>query len=125
MGQITDSDTLTTTAVEETTASPVAGIDQTAGDFKYDVKYDFDAGSGLSERTVRYIRDVKKEAPWIREFRLNALQTFLAKPLPTHWASRDLENINFDKIRYYLSQAVSYTHLTLPTKRIVYISLVA
>ena len=104
MGQITDSDTLTTAAVDETAASPVAGIDQTAGDFKYDVKYDFDAGSGLSERTVRYISDVKKEDPWIREFRLNALRAFMAKPLPTHWATRDLENLNFDKIRYYLSQ---------------------
>jgi len=99
MSQITDSDTLTTAAVEETAASSVAGIDQTAGDFKYDVKYDFDAGSGLSERTVRYISDVKKEDQWIRDFRLNALRTFLARPLPTHWATRDLENINFDKIR--------------------------
>ena len=24
--------------------------------------------------------------------------------MPTHWASKDLENIDFDKIRYYLSQ---------------------
>jgi Fe-S cluster assembly protein SufB len=24
--------------------------------------------------------------------------------MPTHWATKDLENINFDKIRYYLSQ---------------------
>jgi Fe-S cluster assembly protein SufB len=96
-----DTDILETQAAA---ASSVAGIDQSVGDFKYDVKYDFDAGSGLSERTVQYISDVKKEAPWIREFRLNALKTFLAKPLPTHWASRDLENLNFDKIRYYLSQ---------------------
>ena len=33
-----------------------------------------------------------------------ALKTFLAKPMPTHWATKDLENINFDKIRYYLAQ---------------------
>ena len=23
--------------------------------------------------------------------------------MPTHWATKDLENINFDEIRYYLS----------------------
>lgn len=80
------------------------GIDQSLGDFTYDVKYDYDAGSGLNEQTVRYISGVKKEAPWLLDFRLRALKTFLAKPLPTHWATRDLENINFDKIRYYLAQ---------------------
>ncbi len=92
----------------DTTASaaaenPFAGIDQSSGNFSYDVKYDFDAGSGLNERTVDYISTVKKDAPWIREFRQNALKAFLAKPMPTHWATKDLENINFDKIRYYLS----------------------
>ncbi len=35
--------------------------------------------SGLTERTVDYISSVKKEAPWIREFRLNALKTFLVE----------------------------------------------
>src|SRR5271157_5069538 len=99
MSEITETEALETTA-----ENPVIGIDQLAGDFKYDVKYDFDAGTGLTERTVHYISEVKKEAPWLREFRLNALKTFFAKPLPTHWATRDLENINFDKIRYYLSQ---------------------
>ncbi|HVY62333.1 MAG TPA: Fe-S cluster assembly protein SufB, partial [Planctomycetota bacterium] len=84
--------------------NPVVGIDQSAGNFSYDVKYDFDAGSGLNENTVRYISSVKKEAPWILEFRLKALKTFLEKPMPTHWATKDLENIDFDKIRYYLAQ---------------------
>jgi len=102
MNSPNDSETLVAPA-DEATASPVGGIDQTAGDFQYDVKYNFDAGTGLSERTVDYISAVKKEAPWIREFRMSALKTFLAKPLPTHWATRDLENINFDKLRYYLA----------------------
>jgi Fe-S cluster assembly protein SufB len=86
------------------TENPVVGIDQTKGDFQYNVDYAFDAGTGLNEDTVRYISSVKKEEPWILDFRLKALQTFLAKPMPTHWATKDLENINFDKIRYYLSQ---------------------
>ena len=67
------------------------------------MNYEFDAGTGLNEDTVRYISKVKKEAPWILEFRLNALKTFFSKPMPTHWATKDLENINFDKIRYYLA----------------------
>jgi Fe-S cluster assembly protein SufB len=84
--------------------NPAVGIDQSAGDFTYDMKYEFDAGTGLSEKTVRYISSVKKEAPWILEFRLAALKKFLSMPMPTHWATTDLNNIDFDKIRYYLSQ---------------------
>jgi Fe-S cluster assembly protein SufB len=84
--------------------NPAVGIDQSVGDFTYDVKYEFDAGSGLNEGTVRYISSVKKEAPWILDFRLKAYQTFLDKPMPTHWATMDLESIDFSKIRYYLSQ---------------------
>jgi Fe-S cluster assembly protein SufB len=101
MSEITDTDTLVTTA-----ENPVSGIDQAAGNFRYDMTYDFDAGTGLTERTVDYISSVKKEAPWIHEFRQNALKTFFSKPLPTHWASRDLENIDFNKIRYYLSRGL-------------------
>ena len=98
MSQPPEADTLDTA-----TENPVVGIDQTKGDFKYDVAYEFDAGTGLSEKTVRYISSVKKEAPWILDFRLKALKTFLDKPMPTHWATKDLENIDFNKIRYYLA----------------------
>lgn len=83
--------------------NPAVGIDQSAGNFQYDVEYEFDAGTGLTEDTVRYISNIKKEAPWILDFRLKALKTFFAKPMPTHWATKDLDNIDFDKIRYYLS----------------------
>lgn len=101
--------TETLAPVEETPAdfaneNPAVGIDQSLGDFTYDVKYEFDAGNGLNENVIRYISGVKKEADWILDFRLKAYQTFLDKPLPTHWATKDLENIDFDKIRYYLSQ---------------------
>ncbi|EIQ01820.1 FeS assembly protein SufB [Opitutaceae bacterium TAV1] len=105
---MSDTATLSTAAATDdepaTIENPTVGIDQSVGDFTYDVAYEFDAGSGLSEKTVRYISTVKKEAPWILEFRLNALKTFLDKPMPTHWATKDLENIDFAKIRYYLSQ---------------------
>jgi Fe-S cluster assembly protein SufB len=79
-------------------------IDREKGNFRYDVDYEFDAGTGLNDKTIDYICDVKNEPDWIREFRKDALKKFLEKPMPTHWASKDLDNIIFDNIRYYLSQ---------------------
>src|ERR1700748_1103942 len=84
----------------ETTA---INIDRGKGDFSYPKAHVRDAGAGLSERTIHYIADVKEDPDWVRDFRLRALKTFLEKPLPTHWASKELEAIDFDKIRYYLS----------------------
>jgi Fe-S cluster assembly protein SufB len=78
-------------------------IDRSVGDFVYPESHEFDAGTGLTRDTVNYIVDVKGEPEWIRDFRLKALDTFLSKPMPTHWASHDLDAINFDKIRYYLA----------------------
>ena len=79
-------------------------IDRGIGDFSYPEQHTFDAGHGLTEKTIDYIADVKKEADWIRAFRHRALKVFQDKPLPTHWASRDLNAIDFDAIRYYLSR---------------------
>ncbi len=86
---------------EETTALE---IDREKGNFSYDVKYAYDAGTGLNEGVIDYICDVKGEDDWIRAFRKKALKIFQDKPMPTHWATKDLETINFDKIRYYLAQ---------------------
>lgn len=104
MSEITDNETIAAPAEETAVENPAVGIDQTVGDFTYDVKYDFDAGTGLSPATVDYISKVKNEEPWLREFRHKALKVFESKPMPTHWATKDLENIDFSKIRYYLSQ---------------------
>jgi Fe-S cluster assembly protein SufB len=81
----------------------IQSIDQEQGNFTYDVDYKFDAGVGLNERTIDYICDVKNDPDWIREFRKKALKVFQAKPVPTHWASGDLNSIEYEKIRYYLS----------------------
>src|SRR5215471_9180475 len=78
-------------------------INRDIGDFFFDVKHARDAGAGLTEQTIDYIVDAKQDPDWVREFRLRGLKTFLEKPLPTHWASKDLEAIDFDKIRYYLA----------------------
>jgi Fe-S cluster assembly protein SufB len=80
-------------------------IDRTLGDFRYPEQHEFDAGQGLTRDTVNYISEVKGEPDWIREFRLRALDVFESKPLPTHWASKDLEAIDFSKIRYYLANS--------------------
>ena len=79
-------------------------VDREKGNFHFDTDYAYDAGVGLSEEVVKYISGVKEEEPWLLDFRLKALGAFEGKPLPTHWASKDLENINFDQIRYYLSK---------------------
>jgi Fe-S cluster assembly protein SufB len=84
-------------------------IDQDEGNFSYPEDYAHDAGYGLDEGTVDYISNIKGEAGWIREFRQKALKVFFAKPMPTHWASKDLENIIFKDIRYYLSKGQAPT----------------
>jgi Fe-S cluster assembly protein SufB len=80
-------------------------VDREKGNFHYPTdKYAFDAGVGLSEDVVKYISGVKGEDDWLLNFRLKAHSIFEKKPMPTHWASKDLENIDFDVIRYYLAQ---------------------
>tara|TARA_A100001015_G_scaffold29127_2_gene32434 strand:+ start:3300 stop:4724 length:1425 start_codon:yes stop_codon:yes gene_type:complete len=79
-------------------------VDNEKGNFSFPEDYQFDAGTGLSKETIAYISSVKNEAEWVKEFRLKALELFEKKPMPTHWASSDLENIVFDNIRYYLSK---------------------
>ena len=78
-------------------------IDRSKGDFTFPERHKFDAGRGLSEKTVDYICDVKNDPQWVREFRHKAYKIFNEKPMPTNWATKDLENIHFDDIRYYLS----------------------
>src|ERR1043166_7939287 len=78
-------------------------IDRSIGDFSYPEQHTFDAGYGLTRDTVNYIANVKGEPDWIREFRLKALDVFESRPMPTHWASKDLETIDFNRIRYYLA----------------------
>jgi Fe-S cluster assembly protein SufB len=85
-------------------STPDINVERDVGDFHYETDYEFDAGVGLSEKTIDYIVDVKGEDDWVREFRKKALKIFQDKPNPTHWASKDIENIDYEKIRYYLSK---------------------
>src|SRR5205809_1129580 len=85
------------------TDNSAVDIDRNLGDFAYPETHTHDAGVGLTEKTIHFISDIKDDPDWVREFRLKAYQTFMGKPMPTHWASKDLEAIDFDRIRYYLS----------------------
>src|SRR6476660_1035502 len=81
-------------------------IERNVGNFAYPETHTHDAGVGLTEKTIHFISDIKEDPDWVREFRLNAYKTFMSKPMPTHWASKDLDAIDFNKIRYYLSGGV-------------------
>ena len=70
-------------------------VDTEKGNFSYPENYEFDAGVGLNEDTIDYISDVKEDDDWVREFRHKALDIFRKKPMPTHWATKDLEAIEF------------------------------
>ncbi|MBK1833287.1 Fe-S cluster assembly protein SufB [Roseibacillus ishigakijimensis] len=93
----------TATLEPDTSTAEAIDIDRSKGDFTFPENHKYDAGRGLTKATVDYIADVKKDADWIREFRHKALEVFESKPMPTNWATKDLDNIDFDIIRYYLS----------------------
>lgn len=64
--------------------------------------YTFQSGRGLTKQIVESISAMKKEPEWMLKFRLDALETFLKKPMPT-WANSELlGRIDFDNIRYYM-----------------------
>jgi Fe-S cluster assembly protein SufB len=88
--------------IDQETQDAIA-IDSARGDFRVPENHKYDAGIGLNAATVDYISSVKKEKDWIREFRHKALAVFEKKPMPTNWATEDLNNIKFDEIRYYLA----------------------
>ena len=64
------------------TETSAVDIDRNKGDFSYDVAHEYDAGTGLSEKTIHYISDVKEDPDWVREFRLKGLKTFLENRCP-------------------------------------------
>ena len=76
---------------------------RTTGNFRFPENHKYDAGYGLNADAIDYICDVKKDPQWLRKFRHRALDIFNQKPLPTHWANEDLNSIDFQKLRYYLS----------------------
>lgn len=90
------------TGIENKQLAEAIDIDTSASDFVTEAVYERDAGTGLSESVIDYISDVKNEPDWIRAFRKQALKIFYSKPVPAHWAPAEINEVDFDKIRYYL-----------------------
>jgi len=86
-------------------SDPIAGLNQ-----DYQTKYGFSdpedylhkAPKGLSHEVVEMISRYKREPEWMREFRHQALDIFLQKPMPK-WGNQELlGSIDFDDIHYYI-----------------------
>ena len=63
--------------------------------------YLYKAPKGLNREIVEKISEFKSEPQWMREFRLKALEHFMARPMPT-WGSPMLAEVNFDDIHYFV-----------------------
>ena len=63
--------------------------------------YLYKAPKGLTRELVEKISEFKNEPQWMREFRLKALDHFLARPMPT-WGSPMLAEVDFDDIHYFV-----------------------
>jgi Fe-S cluster assembly protein SufB len=63
--------------------------------------YLYKAPKGLTRELVEKISEFKSEPQWMRDFRLKALDHFLARPMPT-WGSPLLAEVDFDNIHYFV-----------------------
>src|SRR6188472_3445859 len=63
--------------------------------------YAFKAPKGLTKGLVEQISEFKNEPQWMRDFRLKALDHFLARPQPT-WGSPMLAEVDYDNIHYFV-----------------------
>ncbi len=61
----------------------------------------FKPKKGINEAIVREMSGIKNEAPWMLEFRLNALKRFEKKPMLDWFATR-MPDLDFNDIYYYI-----------------------
>src|ERR1700756_2015398 len=95
--------TLTDDKLELTENEKLAGINS-----DYDARYGFHdaenylykAPKGINREIVEKISEFKSEPQWMRDFRLKALQHFLARKQPT-WGSPLLAELDYADIRYF------------------------
>lgn len=83
----------------EATKQIFAGLNKDTFEHKDSSAYTKQATRGLSETLVRKISAIKHEPDWMLQYRLQGLQAFNEKPLPT-WGP-DLSALQFDQIIYY------------------------
>ena len=67
------------------------------------IRFDF----GLSEKVVRDISALKEEPEWMTEYRVKAYNQFKERPMPSWGNSEVLQEIDFEKICYYLRSSES------------------
>ncbi len=79
--------------------------------------YTFKSRKGLDVEIVRDISRMKKEPEWMLNFRVRALESFYAKPMP-NWGSPVLSQIDFNDIYYYIkpTEGQSATWEDLPAE---------
>nr|MDQ3332102.1 Fe-S cluster assembly protein SufB [Planctomycetota bacterium] len=75
------------------------------GDYKYGFhdptdKYVFKSRKGIDREIVAQISELKNEPEWMRQYRLDALDTFFKKKMP-NWGGR-LADLDFQNIFYYV-----------------------
>jgi len=63
--------------------------------------YLYKAPKGLNREIVEKISQFKSEPPWMREFRLKALEHFRSRPQPT-WGSPLLSEVDYEDIHYFV-----------------------
>ena len=84
-----------------TTDVPVLDDEIGVGDYQYGFhdptdKYVFKSRRGLDRDIVHQISEMKNEPMWMREFRLEALDLFYSKPMPT-WGG-DMSELDFQNM---------------------------
>ncbi|NLI14799.1 MAG: Fe-S cluster assembly protein SufB [candidate division Zixibacteria bacterium] len=70
--------------------------------FKDPEEYFHKGAKGLNHEVVEMISRLKKEPDWMRKFRHEALDIFLAKPMPRWGNTELLDSIDFSDIYYYI-----------------------
>ncbi len=75
------------------------------GDYQYGFHdptdhYSFMSRKGLDAEIISQISEMKNEPTWMRDFRLNALETFFQKP-NLNWGG-DLSHLDFQDMYYYV-----------------------
>lgn len=81
-------------------AQVLEGIGEYKFGFHDPENYVYKAKKGLDREVVQKISAMKGEPQWMLEFRLKALEHFLARPMPT-WGG-DLSQLHLENIYFYL-----------------------
>ncbi|MBI1347522.1 Fe-S cluster assembly protein SufB [bacterium] len=85
----------------ETPTADTIGV----GDYQYGFHYGTDdyvfrGKKGIDAQVVAQISEMKREPAWMRDYRLQSLETFFQKPMP-NWGG-DLSELDFQDIYYYV-----------------------